>query len=119
MNQRWTTLVLVCGLFALCVTLGGCDVQIDEGLLNAEANYNIDISLPYATVTPPLVARYSSAPASARGNASRRSARGTSHNITSQPPDTSNNRPAQTAASPRSPLIRRISIGISFLFLGY
>ena len=53
MNQRWTTLVLAGGLFALCVTLGGCDVQIDEGLLNAEANYNIDISLPYATVTPP------------------------------------------------------------------
>lgn len=53
MNQRWTTLVLVGGLFALCITLGGCDVQIDEEILNAEANYNIDISLPYATVTPP------------------------------------------------------------------
>ena len=53
MNHRFSALVLVGGLFALCIALGGCDVQLDESILTAEANYDIDISLPYATVTPP------------------------------------------------------------------
>ena len=53
MNHRFTSLVLTGGLFVLCVALGGCDAQIDESILTAQANYNIDISLPYATVTPP------------------------------------------------------------------
>ena len=53
MNHRFTSLVLTGGLFVLCVALGGCDAQIDESILTAQANYDIDISLPYATVTPP------------------------------------------------------------------
>ena len=53
MNHRFSGLVLAGGLFALCFALGGCDAQIDESILTAQANYNIDISLPYATVTPP------------------------------------------------------------------
>ena len=52
MNHRFPTLVLVGALLALCLALGGCDAQIDESILTAEANYNIDIALPYATVTP-------------------------------------------------------------------
>lgn len=31
----------------------GCDAQIDESLLNTQADYSVNISLPYATVTPP------------------------------------------------------------------
>ena len=53
MNHRFTSLVLTGGLFVLCVALGGCDAQIDESILTAQANYDIDISRPYATVTPP------------------------------------------------------------------
>ena len=53
MNHRFTALVLAGGLLALCIALGGCDAQIDESILTAQANYDIDISLPYATVTPP------------------------------------------------------------------
>ena len=53
MNHRFPTLVLAGGLFALCLALGGCDAQFDESILTAQANYDIDISLPYATVTPP------------------------------------------------------------------
>ena len=53
MNHRFPTLVLAGALLALCLALGGCDAQIDESVLTAEANYDIDIALPYATVTPP------------------------------------------------------------------
>ncbi len=53
MSQRGIHVALAGGLFVLCLALGGCDVQIDENVLNAQANYDIDISLPYATVTPP------------------------------------------------------------------
>ncbi len=46
--------VLLLGLTgALCAVLSGCDVQLDEQMLNAPADYSISISLPYATVTPP------------------------------------------------------------------
>lgn len=38
---------------ALCIGLCGCDAQIDENILTAEADYSVKISLPYATVTPP------------------------------------------------------------------
>ena len=51
MNHRFTSLVLTGGLFVLCVALGGCDVQIDESILTAQANYDIDISLPYALLS--------------------------------------------------------------------
>ena len=53
MNHRFTALVLAGGLLTLCIALSGCDAQIDESILTAQANYNIDIALPYATVTPP------------------------------------------------------------------
>lgn len=40
-------------LAALAIGLCGCDVQIDENILNTEADYSVNIALPYATVTPP------------------------------------------------------------------
>ena len=40
-------------LGAMCAALGGCDVQIDENMLTTQADYSINISLPYPTVTPP------------------------------------------------------------------
>lgn len=53
MSNRAMKVLLICLLGALCAALSGCDVRIDERALNAEADYSIDISLPYATVTPP------------------------------------------------------------------
>ena len=38
MNHRFTALVLAGGLLALCIALGGCDAQIDESILTAQAN---------------------------------------------------------------------------------
>lgn len=42
----------ICGVSAACIALCGCDVQLDENMLNTQADYSIDISLPYATATP-------------------------------------------------------------------
>lgn len=53
MTNRAPRLFLICLLAALCYALCGCDAQVDEGLLNAQADYSVNISLPYATVTPP------------------------------------------------------------------
>lgn len=53
MSNRAIKLILICLLAALCILLCGCDAQIDESMLNAQADYSINISLPYATVTPP------------------------------------------------------------------
>ena len=53
MNRKYTRLALAGGILVFCLTLSGCDAQLDESILTAEANYDIDISLPYATVTPP------------------------------------------------------------------
>ena len=44
---------MICLLAAPCIALCGCDAQIDESLLNTQADYSVNISLPYATVTPP------------------------------------------------------------------
>ena len=49
MSKRTVWLLVPC---LLCATLSGCGVRIDEEVLNAQANYSIDISLPYATVAP-------------------------------------------------------------------
>ena len=35
----------------LSLTLSGCG-QIDESVLNTQANFSVDISVPYATATP-------------------------------------------------------------------
>jgi len=40
-------------LLLLCFLLGGCSGNIDESILTKPADYSINISLPYATVTPP------------------------------------------------------------------
>lgn len=53
MSNRATRLLTVCLLAAPCIALCGCDAHLDESLLNTQANYSINISLPYATVTPP------------------------------------------------------------------
>lgn len=42
-------LLLIPAAAALC----GCEAKVDESLLSSEADYSINISLPYATVTPP------------------------------------------------------------------
>lgn len=46
-------ILLFCLSAGLCVALCGCDAQIDESILSQEADYSVNISLPYATVTPP------------------------------------------------------------------
>ena len=52
--SKCATRVLLLGMAgALCVALSGCDMQLDEQMLNTPADYSINISLPYATVTPP------------------------------------------------------------------
>lgn len=53
MFERAKRLLIICLSAALCVALCGCDAQIDESLLNTQADYSVKISLPYATVTPP------------------------------------------------------------------
>ena len=52
--SKCVTRVLLLGLTgAMCAALSGCDMQLDEQILNTPADYSIHISLPYATVTPP------------------------------------------------------------------
>lgn len=53
MTERARRMMFTGLLCATCAGLVGCGAQIDESLLNAQADYSIDISLPYATVTPP------------------------------------------------------------------
>ena len=40
-------------LMTLSVALCGCEAKVDESLISSKADYSINISLPYATVTPP------------------------------------------------------------------
>ena len=49
MTKR-TVWILMIGL--LSAALGGCSMHIDEDVFTAEADYSIEIALPYATVTP-------------------------------------------------------------------
>lgn len=52
--SKHTSRILLAGLsVALCTALCGCDGQIDETILTQQADYSVNISLPYATVTPP------------------------------------------------------------------
>lgn len=53
MSNRAKRGLLICMAGAVCAALCGCDSQIDENILNAQADYSIKIALPYATVTPP------------------------------------------------------------------
>lgn len=52
MSNRAVRILLLGGMCALCGALCGCEGQIDESILDAQADYSIRISLPYATVTP-------------------------------------------------------------------
>lgn len=52
MAKRIMYFIGLCAICAACFALCGCDVQIDESILAAEADYTIDISLPYVTATP-------------------------------------------------------------------
>ena len=53
MSKRAVLVLTVC---LLGVLLSGCGVRIDEDVLTAQADYSINIALPYATVTPvPMV----------------------------------------------------------------
>ena len=52
MFKRVMYFISICALFAVCFALCGCDVQLDENMLANEADYSIDIQLPYATATP-------------------------------------------------------------------
>ena len=49
-RSRWLLLFVLIVISAL---LCGCDTELDETLLSSVADYSIDISLPYSTVTPP------------------------------------------------------------------
>ena len=53
MSKRANGILTICMLGALCTLLGGCEMQIDENMLTTQADYSVNISLPYATVTPP------------------------------------------------------------------
>ena len=52
MFKRVMYFISICAVFAACIALCGCDVQLDENILGNEADYSIDIQLPYATATP-------------------------------------------------------------------
>ncbi len=62
MPMRTARVVSLCLLCAASVALGGCDARIDEGVLTAQADYSIDIALPYATVTPEPMAEEQAQP---------------------------------------------------------
>ena len=49
MSKRTVWVLIICLLSA---SLGGCSVHIDEDVFTAQADYSIEIALPYATVTP-------------------------------------------------------------------
>lgn len=53
MSKRANKGLCLCLLGALCAALTGCSGQIDENMLTTQADYSINISLPYPTVTPP------------------------------------------------------------------
>ena len=53
MSKRARDVLAFCMLGALCTSLCGCEMQIDENMLTTQADYSVKISLPYATVTPP------------------------------------------------------------------
>ena len=52
-TRKKLLLILLAGMLAL----SGCSMQVDESILDNEANYSVSISLPYATVTPPPASR--------------------------------------------------------------
>lgn len=53
LTRKKLLLILLAGMLAL----SGCSMQVDESILDNEANYSVSISLPYATVTPPPASR--------------------------------------------------------------
>ncbi|MBQ8506370.1 MAG: peptidoglycan-binding protein [Clostridia bacterium] len=62
MQKRSKFAIMLCMLLALSFLLGGCGVQVDESILDNEANYSVNIALPYATVTPPPAAKEEAEP---------------------------------------------------------
>lgn len=44
-------------LLATAMSLAGCEMQVDDSIFDNDANYSVDIALPYATVTPPPAAK--------------------------------------------------------------
>ena len=59
---RQHKLILICLLAALLLLLSGCSMQVDESILDNQANYSVSISLPYATVTPPPASKEEAQP---------------------------------------------------------
>ena len=53
MSKRANGVLTICVLGTLCTALSGCEMQIDENMLATQADYSVNIALPYATVTPP------------------------------------------------------------------
>lgn len=53
MSTKANRFRLVIPLALLCFLLSGCTGSVDENILSKPADYSINISLPYATVTPP------------------------------------------------------------------
>lgn len=57
MKHRLRIALCACLLTALGLLLSGCGTQVDNTIFDNQANYSVDISLPYATVTPLPAAR--------------------------------------------------------------
>jgi len=53
MSTKATRSILILLLLLLSMLLSGCSGNIDESILTKPADYSINISLPYATITPP------------------------------------------------------------------
>ncbi len=50
--RKWKTRGLAALAACACLTLTGCTAVVDESVLNTQADYSVDINMPYATATP-------------------------------------------------------------------
>lgn len=57
MKHRLQTALAFLLLLATALSLTGCEMQVDDSIFDNDANYSVDIALPYATVTPPPAAK--------------------------------------------------------------
>lgn len=60
MLKRAKRLLLLGVVAALGLSLCACDAKLDETILNNEADYSVNIQLPYVTVTPPPASKVES-----------------------------------------------------------
>ncbi len=53
MSKKASRILLLCAWGGLCILLCGCTAELSESMLTVQADYSVNIALPYATVTPP------------------------------------------------------------------